>query len=442
MILLAALAVASGAWAPGGEQIDLAPWLRLEVAGGALVGYFAGALTRRIGGRLRPTLVLAALVLVVGGLEASEILHQVRAQGGRLHAPMVWVVLAPWVGGVAVWLGGLRRTDLAFVRSLSALEVARWAAPGAVLAFAAAVASQSSGTTRPSLVAGAATLDLVLVAPAVAWGTLVRSGRLPRFALLPLAAAGLLLAVAMVPAEHASVLSWLRIAAVPLEAAVLLALVLQARRAWRTSPSPAAADFPARVRTSARRALGSRLAAEIVATELALLRYACRGAGRDRRPDIPLTRGSGVELVYGALALVLVAETVALHLLVALVSPATAWSLSALSSYALLWLLGDARALAARGIELGRRRVRVSLGLRWELTFRPRDVLAVEVARPRAGSKPAGLVLSPLGVPNVHVRLVRPLPARGAYGLRRTVSELWVRVEDPAALARLLAPPP
>lgn len=176
----------------------------------------------------------------------------------------------------------------------------------------------------------------------------------------------------------------------------------------------------------------------MLTTEVALLRFAFLGRGDDAKPDLTLAQRSGVGSVHAGMALVLCVEVVPVHLLVSLVSPVAAWASSALSLYALVWLLGDYRALHARGVMVGPRRVRVRLGLRWQLDLRRRDVLAADVVRPFPAPPRSALVLSAWGPPNVRLRLRRAYGARGYYGLRRRSDEVWLRVDDPVALVLAL----
>ena len=62
----------------------------------------------------------------------------------------------------------------------------------------------------------------------------------------------------------------------------------------------------------------------------------------------------------------LVAETIALHFLVARWSEVAAWVLTGVSVYGAVWLVGDYRACVARRIEVTEESLRLRLGLRWE----------------------------------------------------------------------------
>jgi len=67
-------------------------------------------------------------------------------------------------------------------------------------------------------------------------------------------------------------------------------------------------------------------------------------------------------------------ETVAVHMLVRQASPISAWILTGLSCYALLWLVGDFRALRSRLTVVAGGSLRFRMGLRWELDVSLSDI--------------------------------------------------------------------
>jgi hypothetical protein len=102
---------------------------------------------------------------------------------------------------------------------------------------------------------------------------------------------------------------------------------------------------------------------------------------------LTLHRRSSWNVVALGLGLVIVVETVPTHLVAMERAPAVAWALSALSLYALLWLIGDSQALRLRPCRLEDDALRVRVGLRWKVEV-PRAAFAaftpVRGNRPRA----------------------------------------------------------
>lgn len=313
-----------------------------------------------------------------------------------------------------------------------AKEAACYGLPGLVLAAATAVALGA----QQRLVATAAALDLTITAPAVAYLLLVRTGRMRWPLLVPMVVVGFLLAEATLPSVHQDVLVPLRFLAIPGEIALVIYLVLAARKALAGEPGQDA-DVVTRFRSTAHRALGNRVAADVVTTEAMLLYYALRPRQPREAGAFTVHRSAGYGPILVALAMAIVVETVAVHFFVRLWSPALAWVLTGLSVYALLWLLGDFRALASRTSRVNATHFLFRFGLRWEADI-PLDQIEVVSDGERAQS---ARVVSLLGAPNLHLRFTEPVQVLGLYGWRRKMQELRLRVDDPVALRAALGGP-
>ena len=310
-------------------------------------------------------------------------------------------------------------------------------APALLLVGATAIALVAVPRAAPGrereLLASAVTLDLLVVWPlAVAWFW-VRARRVPWLALLPAFVIGQVAASLALPADQQGLLERARWLAVPVELALIGALVVLARRGWREADAQAR-DFVTRFRAAATRVLGVRLAADVLTTEVALLAHAIAPPRRleDRSP---LRFTTHREVGYGAVligvSMLLLVETLAVHALASAWSATLAWVLTGLGVYAGLWLLGDWRALRARPIVVGPDALDLRLGLRWEAHVPRAWIAGCERLPRRPGPRPADVrVVGLLGEPNVELRLTRPVELVGAYGLRRTTARLWLRVDE------------
>jgi hypothetical protein len=399
---------------------DLRRWLQLEIVAGLPASALAGAVSRRVAGSSRGPVLLASWVLAIGLLEAAAITSL--GASALARPPGGWQWCAPVVGTIGVLLGawfagrnaGTHRPRPERVCSagthrprpgVTAGETLRYALPVAVLAIAALLAR----FTLPGLegtdlhVASVAlSLDLTVTAPGLVYLLLVRTRRAPWIVLLPAFALGYSLALATIPREHRTALDALRWAIVPAELAVVGYLVSLGRRALRAAPRPAG-DFATRFRAVARTALAARVPADILATEVAILYHALRPrraapAGPD---DHTSHRSTGYASVVLGLVLLLVVETFPVHVLVSRWSAAAAWALTGLSVYALLWLIGDLRAMSARPTRLRHDRLSVRIGLRWEAEIpiesidRVEAPLSTDRARNRPADPPAGRPAQP-----------------------------------------------
>lgn len=450
------LPVAAAAILLGGVGIDadgrpaLARWLALESVAGAAAAVAAGALSRRVAGGPRGPALLAAGVLAAGLVEAAILLLARSASG--VHMPAWLAFLPPFAGAAGVLAGGWRPGVRAPGRGPSAGTVLRYAVPALALlcgtALAAFAVPRLGDGREARVVATALALDLTVTVPALAGLLLVRARRLPWIALLPIVALGYALAAAALPDRHRGVLEGMRFLVVAAEALLVLALVRRARAALRGT-ADGAGDFATRIRAASHRLLGHRVAAGILATEVALLHHALRGPRR-RGPDagaFTAHREVGYLPVLVGLLLLLAVETVALHALATLWGPVASWTLTGLSLYAIVWLLGDYRALSARPTRITADRLLLRLGLRWEVDL-PLDRIAAVEPWAERDAPPArdALTVTLIGPPDTRVVLCEPVEAIGMYGRTRTVREIRLRVDDAArfraALRAALHRPP
>ncbi len=306
--------------------------------------------------------------------------------------------------------------------------------PAAAFAGAAAVslfavpAIRGDGQAR--VLAAAVAFDLTVVFPGLVYFLLVRAGRVPRIAV------GYAAAVATIPTRHDAVLETLRLLALPAELAIVTYLVVLARRAIASMPS-SDDDFATRFRSIARRMIGSRIPADILTSEITIVYHAFRW----RRPapqrgrSFTVHREAGYLALLIGLTLALVVETFALHVLLSVWSTTVAWILTASSAYALLWLVGDYRALVARPLRLTSERLFLRLGVRWEADIPLAQIVHAECLTTGGKTKARDtLIVALLGQPNLRVQLDAPVEVMGLYGWRRTVSQLWLRVDGATEL--------
>jgi hypothetical protein len=452
MFLIAGLAVLFG-WIPYDAEgrLQLGTWLMLEILGGGAASVLAGWVCRRIARDRRGPLVLAAAMFTIGLLEATEIRRHVLA--GRADAPMWLVGLAPVVAAVGILIGGWRRSRRAAALSLRQrtrrlMPVVRYAtcvlAVGAAAVLSILVLPELQPGPRTTVVASALTLDFTVTGPALVYVLLVRARRLPWMALIPTFVVGYALALATIPEQHHAFLEGMRLVIIPAELALVTYLVVLTRRAF-INPMPwGAGDFVTRFRSAARSVLESRVPADIFATEIGLLYHAFRHRARSTESPRVFTmhRETGYGSVVIGLAMAILVETVALHVLVSQWSGIVAWILTGLSIYALVWLLGDYRAFGARPTQITSTHLHLRAGMRWEADIPLDQIVSAESLVPDHGQPPReALVAVVLGGPNVRLKLKSPVEVIGMYGLRKTVTEIWLQADESTRLCQALVGP-
>ena len=307
----------------------------------------------------------------------------------------------------------------------------------AIYGAALAIASRLTQLERADLIAGALTFDLTLLVPLLYYLLLVRWRGLPAVTVVPvfLVCAGL--ASVLIPETHHQMLDLVYYAAGLAELSVIVFIVyklVQLRRAYRQRAA-AGLDVPTALRESASSILGP-VAGNALAYELALFYFAV--AGWRRSPQSPPESSFGyhrasayVPFAIGILIAVVI-ETVAVHALVRLWSPVTAWIFTAISIYSAVWVVGDTQAVRLRPIVVADGTLRLRLGLRWSADIPVTEiesVNAITALLPRKTPEYLKAVL--LGAPNRRLRLRVPVCALGPYGFPRQVSTLDLQLDEP-----------
>jgi hypothetical protein len=294
------------------------------------------------------------------------------------------------------------------------------------------------GARIPARTLGAAvTFDLAVVVPFAWWLFALRGGPRAGRRLLPVVVASLAGAALVAPSEGRALLVLLRAALVPLE---LFALVVTVRaivgavRLARTG-----ADVAERLEHALTNALGDHAVARLLAAEGSAVFFALLGgrpaAGRLAGVDFTLREARAPAFTWG-LVLAVVVESGVVHAVLGAAHPAAAWAMTGLGAYAVLWLVGQDRALSARTITVEEDRLVLRVGLRltahvpWPLVSGV-SAVAWSTAPVRGGAHAD--VARPAEA-NLLVRFREPIVVTHAFGLRRRVSSVGIRVDDPEGL--------
>lgn len=390
-------------------------------------------------------MVLAWLALTFGGLETVVLLREVSSD--RVVAPTWAILSAPVVTAFGVMLGGwlgsgdmrlsLERLTAAW-RANGGMSWLPFLVPVLVPAAAAAVARLEVPEAEAATVASALTLDVTVVFPGLVYVLLVRTKRLPWTVIVPTIVASFAIAYVLIPEGYRGLLETMGVLVIPVELGFVAYLVTRVRQAAVTR-GRLDGDFATRFRRAARDAIGTRLPADILTTEIAILYHAFRWP-RDRDADsnrFTVHRGVHYATVVAGLLMVLAIEAVPVHLLVSRWSSVAAWVLTVLSAYAGVWLIGDYRAITGRPIRLTATHLLVRVGLRWEVDLPWEKIASVERVAPRH-VVPSRRVLdaSLIGQPTLRIRLRDAAEVIGMYGIRRYPTEICLTVDNAEEIVR------
>jgi len=275
---------------------------------------------------------------------------------------------------------------------------------------------------HPRLLTTAVVFDLVIAVPAAWWLLMVRPGAASKRSLVRIACLGIAVSALLFGRS-------MRVLAIPLEALLLVWAFRAARAALQTG-----GDGLERIRAGCTGVIGENAVSRAVATELSVFYSAL--APHRREDGFTHGQKAGWSAVAFVLGLVTVAEAIPIELFLRRFGNAPVAIAAAIHLYALLWFLGDARALRNRVTRIDGNTLRLRLGLRWAADIPLRLIESVETGPSPVGS----LRLKVLGTTNLVLRLRQPIEVSGLFGITRRSSTLAVQLDDPEGLAAALRP--
>jgi hypothetical protein len=303
-----------------------------------------------------------------------------------------------------------------------------------------AVARSRAFAANPDIAAWGITFDLAIGIPLVYWFFVVRGGHARAVTVAPLFLVGLMLASFVVPRAQQQFLGQLRLFVAP-AAEVLLAIALIQRVRQMRLERSSDADPYVRISTAARALVGDTRAAEVVASEFAMLYYALF-CWKEKPQDDPraftLHERSGWSSVVACILVLIVAESVGMHLLIALWSPIAAWIWTALDLWGMVWLIGDYHALRLRRSSIDDEMLHIRYGLRWSVSIPIASIVAIEaVQREEEWKRREVLKVAILEEPRWLITFDAPVIAHGLAGLRKEIRAIALLPDDDAPISAL-----
>lgn len=312
-----------------------------------------------------------------------------------------------------------------------------------VLAICWIIIASPAGRREPDLLAFGVTFDLCLTIPLLYWLIVVRrSGR--AFALIPLFIICLAVARFLVPQPDAPFLRALSLLEVPLELTAIGWMTVRLRRARRASM--ATGDTLERFRGIAREMFGDNKLAEAIVLEMAALYYGLAAWRVNEDEDarvITFHRQSGWGSIVVCIIVLIVAESIGVHLFLSQWSSTAAWIFTALDVYSIIWLIGDYHAFRLRPFRIGSETIELRFGMRWSGSVPRTAIVSIEPFDAARGEElkmsKDYLRLAILDDPTFLVTFAEPVEITGLIGMRRQVRCLGVRPDDSERFLALLS---
>lgn len=286
-------------------------------------------------------------------------------------------------------------------------------------------------------------LDFMAGIPLGFYLLVVRPRRLTLLSVIPVIWIGYGLSALALDSPDAGILPFLLAALLPVEAAIAARECLRIARAFKAARARSC-DPMAWFRETMLYLVRKEAAAGVTSAELSVWYYALL-SWRKGPYVLPGEKtfsyhnaGGYMNMMLG-LALAFPVEIVAVHLLLSQWSAVAAVVVTALSVYAAVWLVGDARARAMRPIAVGEDHVRIECGIQMEAVIPLSEIESVAFSEGDIShiGEPDRLNYGAFYRPDVWIVAKGSVEVRTLLGTKR-VRAIGVSVDDPRALASAL----
>ena len=291
----------------------------------------------------------------------------------------------------------------------------------------------------PSHIEGIALpLDFMVGIPFGFYLLVVRPRKLTLLSVIPVIWIGYALSALALGAPDAGILPALLSALIPVELAIAARECLKIARTFKTAKAKSP-DPMAWFREAMRYLVRKDTAASITAAELSVWYYALLSWRKkpyvlpDEKAFSYHNAGGYMNMMLG-LALAFPVEIVAVHLLVSQWSVPAAIVITALSAYAAVWLMGDARARILRPIVVGKGSVRLECGIQMEVVIPVSNIEMVALSDNELGpiEESDRLNYGTFYQANVWIVSKRPIVVRTMLG-EKQVRAIGLSLDDPRA---------
>ncbi len=295
---------------------------------------------------------------------------------------------------------------------------------------------QSSLFTGDNTLSLAVTIDLLITVPLVYFFT-IRKTAIPKTTVVPMMVIGLFIGSYFLPKASQSYLELFKTWMLPVvEVSVLTYIIIKVRKARKKfkslkSQSP---DFFTTLKATCQEILPKKLVLPF-ATEVAVIYYGFIHWKRKRLAENEFSyhKNSGTPALMGAFIFVIAIETFVLHILLIDWSPVAAWTLTILSSYTAIQILGFSKSFAQRPISITNQTINLRYGLLSEVSIVRSNIDHIELSGRELNKEADERSLSPIGEMEGHnmiLHLKEEATIRGLYGIKRKVNSIAIQVDD------------
>ena len=283
----------------------------------------------------------------------------------------------------------------------------------------------------------AVTIDLLIIIPFV-YFLLIRKSRIPKTTVIPLMIIGLLIGSYFLPKENQEYLTLFKTWVLPIiELTVLTYIIIKVRsvvKEYKTL-SNSRPDFFSAIKSACKDILPEKVVSPF-ATEVAVFYYGFFD-WRKRETSInefTYHKNSGTLGLMGGILMIISIETVALHFLFSNWNSTIAWVLTILSVYSAIQILGIAKSLTKRPIEVANSGVNLKYGIANEVFLSFDCIESLELSSKEMEKEKLIKRLSILGElegHNVIIKVNKEKELIGLYGFKKKFNTLLLFVDEP-----------
>ncbi|NOK62519.1 MAG: hypothetical protein GFH27_549333n7 [Chloroflexi bacterium AL-W] len=289
-----------------------------------------------------------------------------------------------------------------------------------------------------ALFAAIVTADLLVGVPLLFYALVVRPYRLSPTTIAPIFLLAFMLARFILPPTDRQYLDMASFLLVLVELTVLSVLLWRARRIAQhyQQVRPQSIYFSDALESSISVGVGNHPAIKLFMIEFVLLFLALFGwflnyhTFDSHAKVFTYHRKSLYPIVFLVFLLLMIFETIGLHLLIQHWSSLVAWILTTASIYGLLWMIGEFNALRLLPIVLADETLHLRSGFRWSATVRLMDIVDIHRPKRNAIKFPDYLSFARAAEPQMVLVLKHPVRVFGLFGREKEVSHIGLFLDD------------
>lgn len=319
-----------------------------------------------------------------------------------------------------------------------------WLIPLIIISALVLIAKSPVFYQHPGKLSVAITLDFMVTLP-LAFYLLIQRKNLSWIFVIPVAAAGIVLAGLVLPKEDQQFLVQARMVSISLMELIVFAfLIIKVRKAKKAYnlQKDAAYDFYTALKSAISEVVPKGLS-NLLSTEIAVLYYGlfCWGKRKLGSNEFTCHKENGTIAVLSAIIFMIIVETVVQHILIGLFSATVAWIITIVSIYSVFVLFGISKSLSRRPVILTDNKIHLRYGIISEVIIPRSSIESVELS-PRAVEAIKDLIfLSPLHKlekENVVINLLEEGILNGLYGRKKKFKSIGFYIDDLARFKGVL----